>query len=47
MFSNWKSNDPFTFMEYMLNCIVKENPIAITFLQDAIKLILEYNENYK
>ena len=42
-----KSNDPFTFMEHMLDCIVKENPIAITFIQDAIKLILEYNEKYK
>ena len=42
-----KSNDHFTFMEHMLNCIVKENPIAITFIQDAIKLILEYNEKYK
>lgn len=42
-----KSNDPFTFMEHMLDCIVKENPIAITFIQDVIKLILEYNKKYE
>ena len=42
-----KSNDPFTYMEYMLDCIVKEKLIAITFIQDVINLILEYNEKYK
>ena len=42
-----RPKDSFIFMEYMLNNIVKGNPLAIPFIQEVIKLILEYNENYK
>ena len=42
-----RSKDSSIFMEYMLNGIVKGNPLAIPFIQEVIKLILEYNEKYK
>ena len=42
-----ESSEYFTHMEHILNSIIERNYFSTFYIQDAIKLILEYNEKYK
>ena len=37
----------FTYMERILNKIIERNYFSISYIQEIINLILEYNEKYK
>ena len=42
-----ESSEYFAHMEHILNEIIERNYFSTFYIQDAIKLILEYNEKYK
>ena len=42
-----ESGDYFAHMKYILYRIIERNCFSIFYIQDVIKLILEYNEKYK
>ena len=42
-----ESSEYFVHMEHILNSIIERNYFSTFYIQDAIKLILEYNEKYK
>ena len=42
-----ESGEYFEHMEYILYRIIERNCFSIFYIQDVIKLILEYNEKYK
>ena len=42
-----ESGEYFAHMEHILNKIIERNYFSISYIQEIIKLILEYNEKYK
>ena len=42
-----ESGEYFAHMEYILYRIIERNYFSTFYIQDTIKLILEYNEKYK
>ena len=42
-----ESSEYFAYMEHILKSIIERNYFSTFYIQDAIKLILEYNEKYK
>ena len=42
-----ESSEYFAHMEHILNKIIERNYFSTFYIQDVIKLILEYNEKYK
>ena len=42
-----ESGDYFAHMKYILYRIIERNCFSIFYIQDVMKLILEYNEKYK
>ena len=42
-----ESSEYFAHMEHILNSIIERDYFSTFYIEDAIKLILEYNEKYK